>query len=192
MEKRKSQCCSRIILTSAVLLAALQLMIGTRLAFAGEWSEILAASGYPERQWIGIVEGSNSRLISAKARKLEDKLEITADLSDLAAHALVNSVVEMSGGEIVSSLLHEFGSDDLARESTRLARKRIEDLNSHIAQLQAEVSNLEEEIGKQLEELRRKAGLDDVSRIYAKIAELDRQGKLAEKALLDNQDVLDK
>ena len=136
-------------------------------------SEHIKVSGHPLRQYILVSTGRESRLTRANLEQLSDGYAVSAEI-ELSEDALVAAVLELDNGDVVSSALRAQGDDLLLRRSADLTQARVAGLEKQKSELQAQSEELEQGIAKLNSELRVKAGMDDVDRIYQKVEELER------------------
>ena len=121
----------------------------------------------------------------AEMRIFPEYVNLEAQTDYPLKESLVSAVGVFQDGRVVSTPLHLWGSDETNRESSSVARQRIETLGLETAELRQKLERLESETRTVGSELRRKAGLNDVDLVYQAVERLD--GRIEElQAGLEN------
>jgi ubiquinone biosynthesis protein UbiJ len=125
--------------------------------------------------------------LTADVLKSPDSLHLSAVLPGLSGEYIISGVVEFDDGRVISTPLHQPERVTLPRESSQLAHAELSRLTQERAQLEKRGSELAEESKRLRTSLRSAAGLEDVDRLYEKIAALEE--RLAELSALPGEGV---
>lgn len=155
------------------LLLLISLFICPLLAQAEALSTSVPFLGEPRREWIAVLDEQQLRLVRADVIKTPEALHLSAVLPGLPAEFKMAGIVEYEDGRVVSNPLHEPERVSLPKESSHLARERIERLRRQESDLKKQEQELDEEANRLRRSLRLSAGLDDVDRVYERVSQLE-------------------
>jgi hypothetical protein len=143
------------------------------LAQAEALSTSVPFLGEPRREWIAVLDEQQLRLVKADVIKTPEALHLSAVFPGLPTEFKMAGVVEYEDGRVISNPLHEPERVNLPKESSHLARERIERLRRQEVDLQRQIQDLNAEADRLRRSLRLSAGLDDVDRVYDRVAQLE-------------------
>lgn len=155
----------------------MMLLLSPELALAQAVSDSVPFSAEPDRQWIVGLYSNDLWLQRADLVKTPDELHLSAVFSDLPSDALIAGVVQFQDGVVRSMPLHRVAEAHLPRESTKVAQRRIAEISAQLTGLQKRKATLTDEAARLKHSLRHEAGLDEVDRLYDRIAALEERLK---------------
>ena len=126
--------------------------------------------GIPVAQWIVLIDGGRSEMLPASIRSEDGAYLVSAEVGDPAPHTLMNAVVQLADGSMISTPLRTQAFPPITGESRALAERRRGELLKRRGVLRSEIARLEREVAGAQSELRVKAGLSDVDKVYEKRA----------------------
>lgn len=137
--------------------------------------ESVYGHGNPARQWLLIASTANSQLVPAELVRDQEKFIVSATIPDSQAPVRVAGVIELASGEVISSALHELGSQRTDIQSMTKGAGRIEALQTELETLREKIRRSEIALDVTEAQHRLKNGQADIQDIYAKVAELERE-----------------
>lgn len=152
--------------------------------------EVFPRAVSPKEQWIVGIQRQRFRDFAAKAVLENGKLFVRSRTSEFDASglSLLGALVELPNGDLLSTPLRDPEKDGVAKDSKTLAQKKRRNLEQSIGQEKEKVKTLVQAQNDETRALRSRAGLDDVIRIYERVAILEMQAAKMEDFLrrLDN------
>lgn len=156
------------------------------LPLMSAWSldvrESVYGKGNPARQWLLVATATNSQLIPAELIRDQQKFIVSGSISDVSTPLRVAGVVELASGEVISSQLHELGSQRTDIQSMAKGAGRIEALQTELETLREKIRRAEITLEVTEAQERLRNGQADIQEIYTKVADLEREIAALESA----------
>lgn len=142
-----------------------------------EYSAEIAVDGKPSTQWLVISDGQGIRKVVADRVHKADKVIVKADLSLVDEKTMGSFVVLTETGQIFSTPLTLLKFNELEKESIHLAEEQIPFLQEQLEQERARLEAKRGELNLVNLKKRREFGLDEVDRVYERIAILKEENQ---------------